>query len=201
MRIVDPSTGERYIRKLRNRIDEPGHVRELTFSCYKRIQFLNRDRSRQWFIDELQQARQEFPVDLWAYVIMPEHVHLLVYLREEDVKVGRFAGAIKESVARTAITFVEEFAPEWLSRITVKEGKRARRRFWQPGGGYDRNVVKLETVQKMIDYIHFNPVRRGLVERAVDWPWSSARWYVGHQPVPIEMDPTIPPFEVLGSTR
>ena len=67
-----------------------------------------------------------------------------------------------------------------------------RRRIWQPGGGYDRNVIDLSTVQEMIDYIHANPVRRGLVERAIDWEYSSARWYVGIRPVPIEMDATIP---------
>ena len=83
-------------------------------------------------------------------------------------------------------------APEWLTRITVREGKRTRRRFWQPGGGYDRNVVQFTTLQKMIDYIHMNPVRRGLVERPEDWHWSSARWYAGIRPVPIEIDATIP---------
>ena len=78
------------------------------------------------------------------------------------------------------------------ARITVHEGQRVRRRFWQPGGGYDRNVVELSTVQQMIDYIHANPVRRGLVQRAIDWEYSSARWYAGMRPVPIEMDATIP---------
>lgn len=63
---------------------------------------------------------------------------------------------------------------------------------WQPGGGYDRNVVELASLQQMIEYIHLNPVRRGLVARPEDWPWSSARWYEGIRPVPIEMDANIP---------
>ena len=197
MRIVDPLTGKSYFRKLRQRIDEPGHARELTFSCYKRFRFLSRDRTRQWFIDALIEARNEFAIDLWAYVIMPEHVHLLVYPRDETVKIGRVAGCIKESVARPAIQYLQENAPQWIPRITVHEGKRIRRRFWQPGGGYDRNVVELSTVEKMIDYIHLNPVRRGLVDRPEDWPWSSARWYAGIRPVPIEMDATIPMAHIL----
>ena len=53
-------------------------------------------------------------------------------------------------------------------------------------------MVELSTVQQMIDYIHVNPVRRGLVERTIDWEYSSARWYAGMRPVPIEMDATIP---------
>ena len=60
--------------------------------------------------------------------------------------------------------------------------------FWQPGGGYDRNITSTEALRAMIDYIHANPVRRGLVARVEDWEWSSARWYVGIQPVRIEMD-------------
>ena len=123
---------------------------------------------------------------------MPEHVHLLLYPRQAGLKVGKVAGAIKEEVARKAIKHLEQHAPEWLRRITVHEGQRVRRRFWQPGGGYDRNAVELTTVHQMIDYIHANPVRRGLVRRPEEWEWSSARWYAGIRPVPIEMDRTIP---------
>ena len=197
MRIVNTSTGRTYFRKRRKRIDELGHARELTFSCYKRFKFLDRERTCQWFISGLADARKEFSVDLWAYVIMPEHVHLLLYPRDETVQVGQVAGCIKESVARPAIQYLQEHAPQWIPRITVREGKRIRRRFWQPGGGYDRNVIKLPTVEKMIDYLHMNPVRRGLVSRPEDWPWSSARWYAGIGPVPIEMDATIPAAYII----
>ena len=198
MRIHNANTGKSYFRKLRKRIDEPGHARELTFSCYKRFQFLSRDRTRQWFVDAMIDARKRFPIDLWAYVIMPEHVHLLVYPREPKVEIGRIVGTIKEAVARPAIEYLEIHAPEWLPRITVREGKRTRRRFWQPGGGYDRNATKLESVQKMLDYIHSNPVRRELAVKPGDWYWSSAQWYAGQRPVPIEMDATIPMMYELG---
>lgn len=123
---------------------------------------------------------------------MPEHVHLLVAPREAGVQIGNFQGAIKEQVARRAIQWLEQNAPEWIPRITVIEGKKTRRRFWQPGGGYDRNVENLETLQSMIEYIHLNPVRRGLVQQAIDWEWSSARWYAGLSPTLLEMDRTIP---------
>jgi putative transposase len=49
----------------------------------------------------------------------------------------------------------------------------------------------------MIEYIHANPVRRELVARPKDWEWSSARWYAGMRPVPIEMDRTIPNYPYL----
>jgi hypothetical protein len=50
-------------------------------------------------------------------------------------------------------------------------------RFWQPGGGFDRNVRSEEELWRETCYVHDNPVRRGLVERAEDWAWSSAKWY------------------------
>src|SRR5262249_48785979 len=65
---------------------------------------------------------------------------------------------------------------------------RLRHRFWQPGGGYDRNITSAAALRAVIDYIHANPVRRGLVARAEDWEWSSARWYAGLRPVKLEMD-------------
>src|SRR5262249_17301291 len=56
---------------------------------------------------------------------------------------------------------------------------RVERLFWQSGGGFVRNIVEPRTLMAMIDCIHMNPVRRGLVERPTDWKWSSAGWYAG----------------------
>ena len=63
----------------------------------------------------------------------------------------------------------QELRGEWLSRVTVLEGRCVRHRFWQPGGGYDRNITSSEALRAMIDTIHANPVRRGLVARVEDW--------------------------------
>jgi putative transposase len=101
---------------------------------------------------------------------------------------SQFLQAIKEPVARKAIAFLRKHSPHWLPRITVPEGKRIRHRFWQPGGGYDRNILSTDTLRSMIEYIHANPVRRGLVGQPEDWEWSSARWYAGLRPVKIDMD-------------
>lgn len=128
MRIYDPQTGQSYFSKRRRRYDAERTPRCLTFSCYKRYQFLGRDRTRQWFIEALSEARTKWPVDLWAYVLMPEHVHLIVAPREV-FPVGRMAGWVKEQVARKAIAWMEEHTPIWLSRITVREGDVTRRRF------------------------------------------------------------------------
>ena len=194
MEIHDGSTGRTYFSKRLHRFDEDKLPRELTFSCFRRFPFLSKDRTREWFVEALENQRAKWPVDLWAWVLMTEHVHLLVAPREPGVKIGLFAGAIKEEVASRGIRWIAKHSPEWLKKITVHEGGRTRRRFWQPGGDYDRSVDTLTTLQSMIDYIHQNPVRRGLVPRAEDWEWSNARWYAGLRPVWLEMDRTLPVF-------
>ncbi len=198
MRIIDPRTGREFCQKRRERFDEAGHARELTFTCFRRYRFLERDRARSWFLEALQAARMEHAIELWAYVIMPEHVHLLVYPRNAEASVSEFLQEVKEPVGRKAVQYLKANAPDWLERVTVREGKRIRHRFWQPGGGYDRNVTDPKTLAHMIEYIHANPVRRGLVQNPTDWNWSSARWFAGLQPVPVEMDRSV--FTYLGGT-
>ena len=169
MQFLDPRNGNLSSRKTRIRYDIAGDARELTFSCFRRFKFLERDRTRTWFIEELEIVRKEFSFDLWAYVIMPEHVHLLVYPHDDNTSVGSAIGKLKERVSRLAVQFLKQHSSIWLDRIKVIEGKKTRHRFWQPGGGYDRNATELTTVHKMIDYIHYNPVRRGLVNTPEDW--------------------------------
>ena len=130
--------------------------------------------------------------DLWAFVFMPEHVHLIVHPRHVDYDIAAVREAIKEPVGRKAVAYLRQRAPEWLPRIAVQKRARVRYRFWLAGGGYDRNIDEPQTLLKMIDYIHMNPVRRGLVERGKDWKWSSALWYEQGCGGPISIDP-IPP--------
>lgn len=192
MKVTDPRTGKVYFRKRRRRFDEVGSARELTFSCYRGYRFLERDRVRSWFIEALANARQKCAFDLWAYVVMPEHVHVLICPRKSASSVSEFLRQLKEPVARQAIDYLKQRSPVWLAKLRVREGRIVRHRFWQPGGGYDRNLVELATVHRAIEYIHMNPVRRGLVGRPEDWAWSSAGWYRGLRPAPIEMDCTVP---------
>ena len=69
-----------------------------------------------------------------------------------------------------------------VDRLTVAErpGKTAFR-YWQEGPGYDRNLSSKQAVLAAIDYIHRNPLRRGLVDEVTHWKWSSARWYASER--------------------
>ncbi|MBX9680307.1 MAG: hypothetical protein K2X38_16220 [Gemmataceae bacterium] len=134
---------------------------------------------------------------LWAYVIMPEHVRLIIQPGIEETLVSKFLAAAKEPVARKAVKRLKSTNSAWLDRIAVQEGDRLRHRFWQPGGGYDRNITCSETLRLMIEYIHANPFRRGLVEDVLKWQWSSAMWFAGMRPCKLEMDVSV--LEVLAS--
>ena len=83
---------------------------------------------------------------------------------------GTILQAIKEPVGRRAVAYLEENAPEWLARITRRRGARTERLFWLSGGGFDRNIWEPKVLMPMIDYIHENPVRRGLVAQACGLP-------------------------------
>jgi len=179
-------------RPHRHNFNEPGHAHELTFSCYRRYPFLKGHRVCEWLVMAIDEARVRFETDIWAFVFMPEHVHLIVRPRRPNYDMAEIRRAIKEPVGRKALRYVRDQAPEWEARLTRHRGKRVEHLFWQSGGGYDRNVTEPGTLLAMIEYLHLNPVRRGLVERAVDWYWSSAAYYEGVGQSPLTLDP-LPP--------
>ncbi len=101
----------------------------------------------------------------------------------------RILAAIKAPVSRNAKTFLKTTRnEEWLRRLTANDRKRETFRFWQPGGGYDGNIWKTRTINEVIDYIHANPVHRGLTDRPTDWKWSSAAALAGITPAPLRVD-------------
>ena len=161
----------------RQNFNIPGHAHELTFSCYRGIPLLRQDSARLHLAEGVNRACEAHCYRLWAYVIMPEHVHLLVWPERSEYDIAAFRHRVKAWVARRAIKELEDRSPGLVGQITRKRGKRTERLFWQPGGGYDRNIDKPETIRPVINYIHMNPVRRRLVEMPEDWKWTSARWY------------------------
>ena len=179
-------------RQRRRNYDAPGDAHELTFSCYRRYPFLKARRVRIWLKEALDAARVDLDFNLWAYVFMPEHLHLIVRPRREEYAIAAIRQAIKEPVGRQAMKYLRTQRPDWLPRLTRQRGKRQERLFWQSGGGYDRNISEPRTLVSMIEYIHLNPVRRGLVERAVDWEWSSAAELEGLGTSPVRLDPVSP---------
>lgn len=120
---------------------------------------------------------------------MPEHVHVLLCPRRPQYEMRVILSALKRPVAAAARAFLlERNRTDWLERLTIRYPTRTVFRFWQAGGGFDHNVFRNQTVAAVIEYIHTNPVRRGLVQHPTEWEWSSARWWEGRRNVPLDMD-------------
>jgi putative transposase len=177
-------------RKTKRTYNEPGHAHYLTYSCFDRLPLLSAARTCEWVLESIGTAKARHEMDVYAYVIMPEHVHLLVRSRRAEYRLDRFLADLKRPVSWKAKQFlIRQDRRDWLRRLTIEEGGRKTFRFWLPGGGYDENAWSVRTVRAMAEYTHFNPVRRGLVKKPTDWPWSSARFWAGMPGVLMPMDP------------
>ena len=121
---------------------------------------------------------------------MPEHVHLLVYPIVPYPPLDLLLKAIKRPFATRIKRRLVQAQSRLLRRPTIRERPGVEVfRFWQEGGGYDRNLRTEKTVLGSIDYIHLNAVRPGLCNRAVEWRWSSVNHYFQDPPI---KDPGLP---------
>lgn len=145
----------------------------------------------------MKKAASQGKFDLWAYVVMPEHVHL-VLLPAPGVRVAEILSTVKQSTAKRALLWTRQNAPDFLPTLRDQQPNgKTHYRFWQRGGGYDRNLRSVRDIHEKIAYVHDNPVRRGLVARSADWHWSSAKaWCDGSaDPLPICRQ-TVPPLTI-----
>lgn len=137
------------------RYQKCGVLHFLTFSCYRRKPLLDSATAYRAFELEFERVRQRYSLAIAGYVLMPEHVHLLV-------------GEPGESSLAVVL--------QVLKQQTSRRFKREEDRFWQRRY-YDFNVWNEEKRMEKLRYMHRNPVRRRLVAKPEDWPWSSFRHY------------------------
>lgn len=163
-------------RKRLHRYEIPGHARSHTFSCLRRLPLFHEDWVKDAFVEQLALTRKRLEFRLFAWVVMPEHAHVLLLPNLETATVSRISTALKRPFAGDVL---ERWRVVGDHRIELLFDSTGAPTFWQPGGGYDRNIHSKEELREKINYIHRNPVVRGLVKRQEDWRWSSARWYAG----------------------
>ena len=188
-------------RKRVRHFDDPGHVHELTFSCFQRRQLLVDDHIRKLFCEALDRAVEGHNFRLLAFIIMPEHVHIMVQPRSVEGRISDLLFAIKRPVSLRIKQYLHETNPALLESLTIRQRPGVQTfRFWQEGPGYNRNLTEPSSILAALNYIHLNPVRRGLCERAIDWKWSSSRYHVLPE---MPQDPDLPrmvplPPDLLG---
>jgi len=154
--------------------DIPNQARFLTYSCFDRLPLFNTPEFRELYLHEIAKQSVRLRFDVIAYVIMPDHVHLIVV--PHDGKISGVLRGLKQGFGREMI---ERYRREDAPILEQIVGPHGRALFWQRGGGYDRNLRSSSDIREKIEYIHQNPVRRGLVVNPSDWVWSSARDYAG----------------------
>ena len=177
-------------RKTIKHYEEVTAVHELTFSCYRRLPLLTNEAWRRMLAESITAATDRHAFELLAFVFMPEHVHLLLLPRGEQSGIPALLKAIKRPFSYRVKQLLAEHRSPLLNKLTVHQRPGVETfRFWQEGPGYDRNLDTTPAIEAAVEYIHLNPVRRGLCHAAVDWKWSSARYY--HDPMCVP-DPDLP---------
>ena len=127
-----------------------------------------------------------------GYVVMPEHVHLLVdEPRKQNLSVA--LKALKQSVSRQILRELRETGRQ--SRLSAATAPL--RHFWA-ARFYDFNVWSAQKRIEKLRYIHRNPVTRGLVDKPELWPWSSFRHYAYGEPGLVAVNAEFPPVGALG---
>jgi putative transposase len=147
-----------------------GHLHFLTFSCYRRLPLLGTARTRNVFVRAMAAIRERYHFLLAGYVVMPEHVHLLI---SEGPKCtpSLVLKVLKQRVSRD-LRKRKRRVPAGQMRLGFKDGVAELPRFWQPRF-YDFNVYSAKKIREKLEYMHANPVKRGLADKPGEWVWSS----------------------------
>jgi len=153
-----------------------GDLHFITFSCYRRLPLLKTARARDIFVKELGRVREEMGFHLLGYVVMPEHVHLLM----SEPKRGTPSNVLQKLKLRVSRKLRKRGRPAFAGqmRLPFAETGEPLRAFWQ-ARFYDFNVYSKGKKREKLNYMHANPVIRGLVKHPRDWAWSSWGFYYG----------------------
>ena len=138
----------------------------ITCSCYHRLPFLAAPVPKETVEAILEQTRARHEARIYAYVLMPEHFHLLIN-EPSSILVAQFLKALKQ--------------------VTSRKLRGDRPQFWQERY-FDANIRGEKDRSEVIRYIHRNPVKRGLVNNPEDWEWSSFRHYFTGEKGRIEIE-------------
>jgi putative transposase len=148
------------------RYRQTGNFHFITFSCFHRFPLLEAPGARETVEAVLRQVRARHQARVYGYVLMPEHVHLLVN-EPPRILLAQFLKVVKQ--------------------MTSRKLRGPRGKFWQDRR-YDSNVRGEKARSEVIRYIHRNPVKRLLVAKPEDWPWSSFRHYASAAQGTVEIE-------------
>jgi putative transposase len=167
------------------RIYGRGHLHFITFSCYRRVPFLRSVRAKNAFVQILGEVRERYGFALVGYVVMPDHVHLLIGEPAKGTP-SLVIQVLKQRVSRRLRR--RKRANAGQLHLSFEVGEDSQPRFWQRRF-YDFNVWSLKKRVEKLHYMHMNPLKRKLVDHPKHWPWSSFSFYSNSKYGLIRVDP------------
>jgi len=165
---------------------DKGDLHFVTFSCYRRLPLLRTERARNLLVKELARVRKEYGFQLIGYVVMLNHVHLLMSEPKKGTP-STVLQMLKQRVSRKMRERKKEGGNGQMEFRFDEDGEQLKA-FWQERF-YDFNVYRQGKVKEKLNYMHANPVIRGLVEHPKDWPWSSWGFYFKDEKGLVDIDP------------
>lgn len=163
------------------KIAEKEGVYYLTFQIVGWVDLFSRKIYRDIVIESLKYCQQQKGLELFAYVIMTNHIHLMARSQTGDL-----SGTIRDFKNYTSKKFLEEIENQkesrriWMKMIFEYHGKYKNKQVNQiwTHENHAELIYSQKFIEQKITYIHNNPVRAGIVEKQEDYLYSSARNYV-----------------------
>lgn len=137
------------------------YVHFITFSCYHRRRLLELDQPKRILLGILTDELLKFQARCIGFVIMPDHVHVLLWFP----KIGQLS----------------RFMQQWKGRSS----KAIKVFLLRSVREYSFEIYTTAKIEEKLNYVHLNPVRAGLVQQPTEWHWGSARWYLERRAVGI----------------
>ena len=169
------------------KFDDNSYAHFITTNTYNNYPYFKDEESCQIIVGELQFYSRKYGFALIGYVIIPDHLHLLVWWDKEEkpnLSISKVMNSIKTMTAkRIKRRLFYNGDIKYMGRLT-DVGQLTRRpfRLWQPGF-YDFNIYSEEKFLEKLNYIHSNPVKAGLVSSPERCKWSSHKDYFGEEKV------------------
>ena len=164
--------------RTRYKIYEPTHPHFVTCTILHWLPIFTRQEIVDIILNSLKFLQKQDSLRLHAYVILENHLHIV--LRSDDLR--KSMESFKKFTAREILNLLRrENATTILDQLAFyKKAHRKEKSFQVWEEGYQPKLIQSEAMLKMkIDYIHYNPVKRGYVDKAIHWRYSSARDYKG----------------------
>jgi putative transposase len=164
-----------------------GHLHFITCSCYRRLPLLASARAKNLFAKILGVVRDRHGFALLGYVVMPEHIHLLISEPAKGTP-STVMQVLKQLVSRRLRRKPRKNVSSQQLRLPFRHAHDFLPQFWQPRF-YDFNVWSQTKFVEKLQYMHMNPLKRKLVAHPRDWPWSSFSFYAKKESGLVRIDP------------